>query len=198
MDEGYIKFSAHWQETPPLDAAQITAINHWRDHMYKAQLIGAYPDGIGFGNISRRFEGRQFIISGSKTGNFEQLDERHYALVRDYDIDRNEVFCEGPLLASSESMSHAVVYRECPEVMAVIHVHHLGLWEKHLGQLPTTLEAAAYGTPEMAHEIIRLLKESTVRQKEKVLVMAGHREGLIAFGASLEEAGAHLLALLEA
>ncbi|MEL6636040.1 MAG: class II aldolase/adducin family protein [Bacteroidota bacterium] len=195
LDEGYIKFKAHWRERPPLPEAEIAELNHWRDQMYRAQLIGAYPDGIGFGNISRRYAGRQFIISGSKTGNFAQLDARHYALVSDYNVERNEVFCEGPLLASSESMSHAVVYATCPEVRAVIHVHHLALWEKHLHRLPTTRAAAAYGTPEMAREIIRLLHESTVRREEQVLVMAGHREGLIAFGEDLAGAGERLLAL---
>ncbi len=194
-EEGYIKFKAHWQKTAPLPTARLKDISQWREQMYRAQLIGAYPDGIGFGNISERYAAQQFIISGSATGNFAQLDESHYALVSDFDIDNNSVSCQGPILASSESMSHAVIYQECPEVNAVIHVHHLQLWQDYLQRLPCTSVDAAYGTPEMAREIIRLLRDTTVRNREKVFVMAGHREGLIAFGENLAEASATLLAL---
>lgn len=187
-DEGYIKFEADWKPSAPLPLKDLAELLHWREEMYQHQLIGAYPDGIGFGNISQRYRDHQFIISGSATGNFATLDANHFALVSDFDINKNQVYCEGPIIASSESMSHAVIYQECPEVNAVIHTHHLALWEKWKHRLPTTHEAAAYGSPEMAREIIRLLKASSVRQQEKIFIMAGHREGIIAFGQSLEEA----------
>ena len=44
MDEGYIKFKAVWEKTSPLLPSQIQNINHWRQEMYKHQLIGAYED----------------------------------------------------------------------------------------------------------------------------------------------------------
>lgn len=192
-DEGYIKFQAKWTPTPAFPESDIRALNQWRDQMYQHHLIGAYPDGIGFGNISQRYRQNQFLISGSATGNFAQLGPEHFALVSHFDIERNEVTCRGPIIASSESMSHATVYQECPEVQAVIHVHHLGLWEQWKNRLPTTRASATYGSPEMAKEIRRLLRESTVRRQEKIFVMAGHIEGLIAFGESLEAAGKVIL-----
>src|SRR5690606_6522498 len=137
-----------------LNGDELAELDHWRKRMYAAGPIGAYPDGIGLGNISRRQsrEG-QFIISGSATGNFVQLSAEHYSLVTAVDIDRNSLACKGPIVASSESMSHAVIYRECPEVQGVIHIHHLGMWERLLHEVPTTDAKATYGSPEMAYSI---------------------------------------------
>ncbi|MEL6865879.1 MAG: class II aldolase/adducin family protein [Bacteroidota bacterium] len=195
MDEGYIKFDCQWKKGAVWPVEKVEALAYWRQRMYEVGLIGAYADGIGFGNISQRLAEGLLMISGSATGLLKALDGRHFARVSNIDIAANRVICEGPIRASSETMSHAVIYLECPWVNAVIHVHHLALWQKHLDQLPTTLATASYGTPQMAYEIIRLLQETAV-QERKVFVMGGHREGLIAFGADLEEAGELLLDLL--
>lgn len=187
-DEGYIKFQADWVKANPLHWEALLALDRCRDILYKSGLIGAYPDGIGFGNVScRRGDGDQFIITGSATGNLPRLDPSHYTLVTSVDIDRNTLQCNGPILASSESMSHAVIYRECPEVQGVIHIHHLELWEKLLHRVPTTEASATYGSPEMAYSIIDLLR-TTDLEESRLFVMEGHREGIFAFGHSLEEA----------
>jgi class II aldolase/adducin N-terminal domain-containing protein len=194
-DEGYIKFQCDWHQSLPFNTLEIAALNSWRQKLYTANLVGAYPDGIGFGNVSQRIEGNQFYISGSKTGNFKILDHTHYSKVIDFDITKNWVACEGPAIASSESMSHAVIYEQVPEVNAVFHIHHLGLWQKVLYKIPTTEATAEYGSPEMANEIVRLLTETDVLN-QKVFAMAGHREGLFSFGKTLEEAGTTILDLL--
>lgn len=192
-DEGYIKFQAHRTEAPPLPAGELNELDAWRRRLYELGLIGAYEDGIGYGNISRRSgEGDQFIITGSATGNYPRLQPEHYARVTAVDIDANTLWCEGPLVASSESMSHAVIYRSCPWVGGVIHVHHLGLWERLLHQIPTTDAAATYGSPEMAHSIVDLLRRTDLPE-QKIFVMEGHREGIFSFGRDLEEAGQVLL-----
>ena len=195
-DEGYIKFQSSWQKTKPFLPEEISELNRWRQKLYEVHLIGAYPDGIGFGNVSQRANDREFYISGSKTGNFKILDPSHYAKVIDFDITKNWVNCQGPVIASSESMSHAVIYQKVPEINAVFHVHHLELWEKVLYNIPTTDESAPYGSPEMANEIIRLVENSDVLN-QKVFAMAGHREGLFSFGKTLEEAGNTILKLRE-
>ena len=198
IDEGYIKFDCHWTQSPALAKEEIEALNNCRQKLYDRHLVGAYDNGIGFGNVSQRKEELQFLISGSTTGNFPVLDESHYAVVTAFDIEQNAVHCEGPIRASSESMSHAVIYQHCEEVNAVLHVHHLEMWQHYLHQLPTTSEAAPYGSPEMANEIIRLLNSTTVRTKEKCFVMAGHREGIFAFGTDLADATSNLLHFFDA
>ena len=189
MDEGYIKFKASWSKTEPLDFSVIAVLNNWRQKLYEARLIGAYENGIGFGNISQRWKDQgQFIISGSKTGLIKHTSSRHYSKVVGFNLEKNNLQCEGPVIASSESMSHAVIYQECPDVNAVVHVHHLALWQRMLNQVPTTPPEATYGSPEMARAIIELLNNSDLKDR-KIFVMAGHEEGIFTFGETLEEAG---------
>lgn len=195
MDEGYIKFNVDWEKTNHINFAEIKDLNLWRQNLYQVNLLGVYPDGIGFGNVSQRSEKNNFYISGSKTGRYECLDESNYAEVIDFDLTKNWVKCEGATIASSESMSHAVIYQQYAHVNAVFHVHSLKLWEKLLWTIPTTPESTPYGSPEMANEISQLFKTTNVLET-KLFAMAGHREGLFAFGETLEEAGNILLDLV--
>lgn len=188
MDEGYIKFNAQWKKGDALPSPFLQPLIKTRQELYALGLIGAYDNGIGYGNISRRWnEAGQFVISGSATGNFKQLNEEHFTLVTQVNIERNTLWCEGPIIASSESMSHAVIYRECPWVNAVIHVHHLGMWKHLLHQVPTTDASATYGSPEMAYSIIDLLQNTDLPDK-KIFVMEGHREGVFVFGEDMDDA----------
>lgn len=193
--EGYIKFEVQWTPAPPLPEAEIAEINHWRQVLYNAGFIGAYPDGVGFGNISTRIgDSSRFIISGSATGNLPELDARHFCTVTRADPAQNTVCCEGPIVASSESMSHAAVYAECPEIRAVVHAHHRQWWERLLHRIPTTRPEPTYGSPEMAAEITRLLRETRLRQSG-IFVTEGHEEGIFAIGTTLQQAAERLINL---
>ena len=66
------------------------------------------------------------------------------------------------------------------------------MWEKYVDKLQTTNKEVPYGTSDMANEIKRLFRESDVNY-EKILVMGGHKEGVVSFGETLEEAGNILL-----
>lgn len=176
-----------------MPSAAIAALNQWRERLYGLGLLGAYPNGIGFGNISQRENAEgQFIISGSTTGNFAVLGPEHYTLVTGVELEQNLLHCAGPIIASSESMSHAAVYQECPWVNAVFHVHHQQLWENLLHKVPTTAAGVTYGTPEMAYSIARLLRETDLPQR-RIFVMEGHPEGIFSFGKTLDEAGEVLI-----
>ncbi|MCK9640284.1 MAG: class II aldolase/adducin family protein [Prolixibacteraceae bacterium] len=192
MDEGYIKFHCNWIEKEPLPIGHLLEINRWRDTLYNLGYIGVYDNGIGFGNISLRFNAKTFIITGSATGALETLNENHYVLVNEYDLVRNSLTCTGPIKASSESLSHAVIYECSPETNAVIHIHNFELWEKLINKVPTTGKEISYGTPEMAIEIKSLFEQTNLKA-EKIIAMAGHQEGIIAFGKTLDEAAEILL-----
>lgn len=183
-DEGYIKFNLNW-ERKKFDFSNdiFLLINSFRRKLFSLELIGLYPDGIGFGNISFRHKRGQFIISGSATGGIKDLTKDHFALVTDFKISENTVDCIGLTKASSESMSHAAIYKSNQNVNAVIHVHHDKMWEKYRNILPTTIEKAEFGTPEMAYEIEKLVKSDN-----GIIIMEGHPEGIITFGESLKEA----------
>lgn len=192
MDEGYIKFNCNWIPSNDIPLDKVAALNVWREMMYKKGLIGIYADGIGFGNISARCDEKTFLISGTATGGLATLNKSHYSLVIDYNVNTNSVTCKGPLKASSESLTHALIYECSASTNAVIHVHNLDLWNSLLHHVPTSSEKISYGTPGMANEIKRLFDE-TALSKEKIMVMGGHREGIITFGRDLAEAGNILL-----
>ena len=189
-EEGYIKFKCNLNESGfEFPDKLFESLEKWRGEMYNLGLIGMYDSGIGFGNISHRDgNSNRFIISGSATGKYRQLERKHYALVTAFNIEKNSLDCSGYIKASSESLSHAAVYKHLEVVNAVIHIHSKPLWEKYRFRLPTTGESVTYGTPEMAWEIARVISEHGLKEKG-VIVMAGHEEGLISFGTDLENAG---------
>lgn len=192
-EKGYIKFECEWIKNKALPKKKILELNKVRDELYSLKLVGAYKNGIGYGNISQRVgKTEEFIITGSATGNFDKIDEKSYATVKSFDIDKNSLTCKGPIKASSESMTHGAVYISCPKMNAVIHVHSLKLWKKLLNKVPTTNKKAEYGSPEIANEIIRLLKKKETKEK-KIITLAGHKEGIITFGKDLDEARKVLL-----
>jgi ribulose-5-phosphate 4-epimerase/fuculose-1-phosphate aldolase len=187
MDEGYIKFNCNWIKAEPFKMGILNEINNCRDTLYNLGLIGVYNNGIGYGNISIRFNQHTFLITGSATGGIKCLNENHYTLVNEYNLMQNSLTCTGPIKASSESLSHAVIYECSPETNAVVHIHQIGMWNSLIHKVPTTRENIPYGTPEMANEIKRLFKETSVNN-EKIIVMGGHSEGIITFGKTIEEA----------
>ncbi|KPK87825.1 MAG: hypothetical protein AMS27_01395 [Bacteroides sp. SM23_62_1] len=192
--EGYIKFVVNWKKTGPvIPAEELVKITAWRDILYSLGMIGADKKNIGFGNISMRRKGtNHFYITGSATGSLRNLDDRHYCLVTGYNLNENTIACTGPIKASSESMSHAAVYKEFHGAGAVIHIHHSLFWASLANRLPTTDRNVEYGTPEMAREIIRLLGEPGTLEG-RIIVMGGHKDGIIIFGKDIDEAGAYTL-----
>jgi hypothetical protein len=189
MDEGYVKYSADHTEAP----AAAVKIPLWeeldeaRTRLYDCGLIGALPNGVGFGNVSVRVKDGEFLVSGTATGNRRVLGPDGYCMVTAIDIDKNRVTTSGPVKASAESMSHGAIYRACPSARIVIHIHSRKIFDGMLrDDCPRTPADVPYGTPEMARAIIACVKEQ--EGSPGAIVMAGHDEGVIAWGASVKEA----------
>lgn len=193
MTEGYIKFQCNWEQKEIRIPEELFRTLEWsRSQLFELGLIGMYPDGIGFGNISVRTEGNSFFITGSATGQFDKLNQSHYSLVTEYHFAGNSISCKGLTKASAESLTHAAIYKALPEIGAVVHVHCLWLWEKLLNNYPTTSGEIEYGTPEMALAVQSLAAELGMSD-EKIIIMGGHREGILTFGKNLEEATTQII-----
>jgi len=188
----YIKFACEQsvRELAPFDG--FTELNACRLKLLELGLIGVDANGIGFGNLSIRDSAtNNFYITGSATGGKPELTPAGCARVVAYNFERNWLRYEGSAIPSSESLTHAAVYDSDATAGSIIHCHDSKLWVALLNHAPTTSKAGDYGTPEMAYEVMRLFKVTDV-QSRKILVMAGHEGGIVAFGKDLEEAFAIL------
>ena len=197
--EGVIKYQLNFQEADAIKE-DLQQLNVWRSILHGLGLIGQDPQryqGFGYGNISQRsgLDPAHFIISGTQTGQLLKLSQAQYVLIQNCDIENNQVSAKGPIKPSSEALTHATLYQLNPVIQCVMHVHDPVLWRFGLAQgIPATDEKVAYGTPAMAQEMTRLYRDTDLSQ-HKILVMAGHEDGVLSFGDSIDEAGNAMLRL---
>jgi len=184
----YIKFACEQAATEITSFDGFAELNAYRCKLLQLRLIGVDANGIGFGNLSIRAGAtKNFYVTGSATGGKPELTLADCARVVAYDFKQNWLRYEGTAIPSSESLTHAAIYESDINARSVIHCHDSKLWAALLNQAPTSSKVVDYGTPEMAYELTRLFKVTDV-QGRKILVMAGHEGGIVAFGKNLEEA----------
>jgi ribulose-5-phosphate 4-epimerase/fuculose-1-phosphate aldolase len=184
----YVKFTFEraCADIAPFDT--FAELNACRRKLLGLRLIGQDSNGIGFGNLSVRDGAtRNFHITGSAAGGLSKLSLTDCVRVVDCDFKKNWLRYEGTAIPSSESLTHAAIYESDSITSAVIHCHDSALWRALVDRAPTTSKEVAYGTPEMAYEIMRLFKTTDV-QSRKILVMAGHEGDIVTFGKNLEDA----------
>jgi ribulose-5-phosphate 4-epimerase/fuculose-1-phosphate aldolase len=114
-------------------------------------------------------------------------------VIERYDPERNTLRSTGPVAPSSESLTHGALYDAAPAARVVFHAHTPEIWRqaRALG-LPVTRPEVVNGTTAMALEVQRLYRETQLAATG-ILVMGGHEDGVIAFGASPEEVGGRLV-----
>jgi len=159
-------------------------LNTARTQLFDLGLIGVTDQGVGYGNLSVRTQGDQFVITASATGAARQLSAQQYCLVESFSVAHNTVVCRGALDASSESMTHGAIYQVNPLVRCVVHGHSRVLFDALLqGQALRTAVEVPYGTPAMAQAVTHLVLEQAALPV--LFVMAGHDEGVVAYGADV-------------
>jgi hypothetical protein len=192
-EKGYIQFRCDWRQVDSVSYGRLPELLVWRSVLWQENLVGVDANGVGFGNVSERVSGTDsFVITATQTGDLQDLDASHFALVEEFDVHANRIRCSGAIRASSESLSHAILYELDDAVGAVVHVHDASAWSTLRDVIPTTGAAAEAGTVAMADEIGRLYRSGALRDR-KVLVMGGHRDGLLSFGRDIEEAATVML-----
>lgn len=196
IDDGVIKYDrSNFTHCGPIDLVEYCDLEYWRNKLYCINLIGEYKEaGVGFGNLSKLHNYApihlslvpQFVITGTQTGKYANLDGKFYTRVLDYDVDHLKIKMMGPIEASSEALTHAAIYAYNPKIRAIFHIHSSEIW---LGMIKDKAHHTAsdipYGTVEMAKATQKCIEG----QDFGVFCMHGHEDGVVAFGRSLEEAG---------
>ncbi|MDH7484061.1 MAG: class II aldolase/adducin family protein, partial [Spirochaetales bacterium] len=215
--EGIIKFACHWQQCALYQCECAHAVLDVRNRLWDRGLVGAAADGTGFGNVSSvvsRNEARElapdlvervqsryhagqryFLVTGSQTGREAVLDISGLSLVLEWNLAANELACAGPVRASSESLTHAALYEAESRIGGVVHVHAPWYWAHWPENAPRTAADVSYGTPAMGYEIQRIWRETGAAVSGAVC-MGGHRDGLLAWGETVEQALETLLTML--
>jgi hypothetical protein len=205
--EGVIRFGVRHRSRPlepRLYEETARLLASWREVLARLGLIGRDPqryEGLGYGNVSARVGPygaagrgqRRFLVSGSQTGGRPSVTLDDFCLVESYDTARNEVESVGLVQPSSESLTHGAIYDIAPSVRVVFHAHAPEIWRRaqSLG-LPITDPSAVNGTREMAREVQRQYRESTL-SGTGIVAMGGHEDGVLAIGSTAAEAGAVLV-----
>jgi len=186
-DEGYVKYTAVHTPAPAVEAPHWAELNKARTQLHRLGVLGVNPQGIGFGNVSIRFQGEEFLISGTATGASPELTPAEYCLVNSFDLAQNRIVSIGPVQASSEAMTHGAVYQSCSRANCVMHIHCGAVFNGMIRDgYPATAKNAAYGTPEIALVLAQCVQK--LGMDEGAVVLAGHDEGVIVWGPTVERA----------
>ncbi|NOX45146.1 MAG: class II aldolase/adducin family protein [Caldiserica bacterium] len=145
---------AEWDLLPaPFPIEEILPPEDLR-HVRKLYGIG----GLSYGNLSVRRDARRFWMSASGVdkGNLREIG-RDILLVKDYDPVENAMVLSvpphvEPRRVSVDAIEHWMIYREHPEVGAIIHVH---AW---MEGVPSTQVHYPCGTYELARSVAELIR----------------------------------------
>lgn len=196
IDDGIIKYDrSNFSYCETLLEDEYLPLEYWRKKLYALELIGIYiEEEVGFGNISEIknysaffiSSSPQFIITGTQTGKFQNLNGTQYTRVLDYNISELKIKMMGAIEASSEALTHAAIYECNSNIKAVFHIHSNKIWNGMIrDKSDFTNKNIAYGTVEMA-----IATQECVRGKNSgAFAMHGHSDGVVIYGGSLEQVG---------
>lgn len=194
-DEGVIKYKCLLKFAPPPSFENYNELENWRSILFKLKFIGEYqPEGLGYGNLSKRLKEDEFIITGTQTGKLQRLTSEYYTHVKQCNLEKMSVSAVGKIKPSSESLTHYAIYKEHPNLKFIFHIHDKSLWDFMLKNgYSSTPENVDYGTQEMANSV----KDCIKNQDSGIFAMAGHEDGIIAYGTNASDTGNQILNILK-
>jgi len=196
--EGVVKFTVDHGVGAAPRASRSAPLRAWFRILRRLELLGRRADryeGFAYGNLSRR-TGDGLLVTCTQTSGRQRLAPEDFTRVTHWSIAGNRLRSTGPCRPSSETLTHAMVYDQVPAAHWVFHVHSPEIWQNAAGLgLPVTDPGAEYGTPAMARAVAATL-ESLGQPATGILAMGGHEDGIVAWGATADEAGCRLLTAL--
>ena len=140
--------------------------------------------GLSYGNISARYDATRFWMSASGVdkSNLEEVG-RDILLVKDYDAERSAMILSvppdiEPRRVSVDAIEHWMIYREHPEVGAILHAH---AW---MEGVPSTEFNFPCGTYELGQAVADIVRAQP-NPAQAVVGLKNH--GLTVTGESLDE-----------
>ena len=168
---------------------KITEIVFWGKIFSDLSLAPSYGAG-SHGNMSFRYR-RGCVITATRT-DLKNLDAGDFIEIIDCVKEKGEmlVFCNGKRVPSTDAVIHYLIYRERPDIHAILHGHDDLVLEKadqfHIARTGCERES---GSLALFREIQKVLA------RKKYLIIRNH--GILAFGRTIREAGERALRVHE-
>lgn len=198
IDDGVVKYSLEFTQTHEIALKECKKIEKVREDMFALGLIGAYSNGIGYGNISVRYKKKKaFVITATQTGELPKLSPKYYSLVQKVNFKTFTTTAIGVSKPSSEAITHACIYELDKNINAIIHIHNEQLWNFMLENDYLSTNDTPYGTPEMVEDVRNIYKNIDPLLNN-AFVMKGHFEGIVTFGKNLKAAKKSLYEIIHA
>jgi hypothetical protein len=140
--------------------------------------------GLSYGNLSARKDERRFWMSASGVDKTRlDIPSRDILLVSDYDAERGCMVLSvapevEPRRVSVDAIEHWMIYREHPDVHAIVHVH---AW---MDGIEATDVNYPCGTEELARSVAELVRNAPDPDRA---VVGLRNHGITVTGPSLEE-----------
>lgn len=195
--EGVVKYNLEFIEEKLDIQKEYLELESLRKELFSLGLIGAYEDGIGFGNVSIKYKNSEaFIITSTQTGHKKKLGLEDYSKVKSIDFENFKTVACGETKPSSESITHGAIYNLDKNINAVIHIHNEKLWRFMLNEGYLSTNDTPYGTVQMVEDVISMYNNIEPLENN-LFVMKGHFEGIVCFGRNIKEAKLKLFSLIK-
>lgn len=185
--EGVIRFEYQMtEETSAQTIKNYEDIEFYRRLLYPTKVIGYDKiEEVGYGNMSKRVNNLEFVITASQTGHIAELLTKHYVHVKSCYPSKMMIEAIGFMAPSSEALTHYSIYEARPDINHVFHCHHQAIWQYMIdNDYPSISEDIEYGTMEMAEAVQELI----AKDHTGLFVMKGHHAGFVSY--SLDGRGA--------
>ena len=191
------EYSLRYTRTKEIAVKECNKIEKIRMRLYSLGLIGAYCDGIGFGNISVRYKKKSsFVITSKETGEFPKLNPNYYSFVKKVDLEKFTVYAIGPSKPCDEAINHACIYDLDSQINAVIHVHNEKLWDYMLKNDYLSTNDTLWDSNKIVEDIKKMYKDIDPFLNN-AFVLKGDFEGVVTFGKTLKDAEKALLEIIQ-
>ena len=164
---------------------RIDELRKWCEIFHKNKLAPFYAGGT-HGNMSfRETPGKnEIVITAARSSFAEFMTDDSFFTIHKVDFDKMELAVSGvpEREPSSETLLHFAIYKQRPDVQAILHGHCKGITKNaaRMG-IPHTKNAVESGNMKIVESVLEVLDQHNFLEIKE--------HGFMSMGASIEEAG---------
>ena len=180
-----VKYKSFFIDDKIPDYLRINELRHWCKVFHKNDLAPYYPGGT-HGNMSFRIkpDSTSFVITSARSSFAKELPADSFFTVFEVDMDAATLSVSGSKNRepSSEAMLHYAIYKQRPDVQAILHGHCKTISQhSEIMDIPTTKEYVESGTMKIVESVLEVLGQHSF------IEIKNH--GFMSMAGSIDEAG---------